>query len=987
LACCALGTWLRIDYALFHHHLRHRASSDAFQYLERAMDLLQRGAVPNMPATIWPPGTSALWAALSAIDPSQQVSAAWNAAASILVMPLTAAAAGLLAGSRAAWIALAIAALHPGFIHYGGFALAEQPFQLAVAIAVYLTLSALVRLESDPEPVKVIARARPRSSVPPSHPVIAVPVTPAATPAVEEPPATPSGPYIQAEVVDAADDEPGRRGRLGPATPGGGSAQGKWFGRFSRAPSAPAKTDEDSAGTKKGFLGRTERGAPTAASAPAPRRSRFADRRLSGPLGRAAGEVRSQPARDPSALKNELAALGAEGNTSRDGTGSRAVPEGRADADGAARAASAAASNEQESAGDVAQSSAAPSGTSGTEAASAPRAGTGTRESADADTGDGASAGARDGARATDAGIGDRASAGARDGARATDADTGDGASAGARDGARATDAGTGDRASAGARDGARATDAGTGDRASAGARDGARGTDAGLARRAGAAKEGGRTANAGANASSEAAESRSGLRESGGFAGLSDEITDSHPTHAPRRTSRSALTGTAQLWIAGAAVGCSWVLASLLRPNALPVAACGAVALLIFSRSALPARALGAALGAALAGVLVLAAAAHRCTATAGGRFCVVSNNVAMNVALGQAGTVYGLEFRDPKHPELTTAWVPPSLLEHGYKGLGQVPASVYDAPGVFRWVAARFGEDPIAYVVRAIGNGFDLFNLGYWPDEFGRYSERTALVVRQAWSAAVFVPALFALFACARRVRRGHTRPAAVFVLGALGGLLLSAALSLGEARYRIPFDGLWIALASAIYAGASSWHEPSFTPAEQLGARRLTLWLQALALCVVVAIGLTHPSLNLGLLVPQRMAALPNRGRSDWATAAGFAAARNPGSAWDAPGNYVWRCHPDCGELRIRLGARRHARQVNVSLDHNDRYRLLFYRGGQLQAYADVPPADGSRPGLQTVRIDVPAPARGGIDVIGVQPLYGDGGYSLGHLSLVQ
>jgi hypothetical protein len=113
--------------------------------------------------------------------------------------------------------------------------------------------------------------------------------------------------------------------------------------------------------------------------------------------------------------------------------------------------------------------------------------------------------------------------------------------------------------------------------------------------------------------------------------------------------------------------------------------------------------------------------------------------------------------------------------------------------------------------------------------------------------------------------------------------------------------------------------------------------------------------------------------------------FAAPRAAGSAWNAPGNYVWRCNPDCGELRLRLGGRRPARHLSLSVDHNDRYRVLFYRGGQLRAYADVPPAQGTTPGLQTARIDVPAPARAGIDAVGVQPLYGDGGYSLGHLIL--
>jgi hypothetical protein len=188
----------------------------------------------------------------------------------------------------------------------------------------------------------------------------------------------------------------------------------------------------------------------------------------------------------------------------------------------------------------------------------------------------------------------------------------------------------------------------------------------------------------------------------------------------------------------------------------------------------------------------------------------------------------VYGLEFRDPQRPELTTTWVAPSLVQHGYQGMRQVPASVYDASGVWSWVGARFAEDPVASAVRAVGNAFDLFNLGYWPDEFGRFSERTALVLRQAWSAAVFVPALFTVCALARRaVGPTPLRPVAIFVLGALLGLTLAAALSLGESRYRIPFDGLWIGLASAAYARASGWYALSTSSRASRSARGIG-WL---------------------------------------------------------------------------------------------------------------------------------------------------------------
>src|SRR5687768_16819367 len=115
LVCLGMGVWLRFDYALGHHHPRHIASSHAGDYLERAQDLLARGADRDLADTIWPPGTSALWAVWSALDSSQELAALGNALASVAVVLLTAACAALLAGARAGWLALALASLHPGF--------------------------------------------------------------------------------------------------------------------------------------------------------------------------------------------------------------------------------------------------------------------------------------------------------------------------------------------------------------------------------------------------------------------------------------------------------------------------------------------------------------------------------------------------------------------------------------------------------------------------------------------------------------------------------------------------------------------------------------------------------------------------------------------------------------------------------------------------------------------------------------------------------
>jgi hypothetical protein len=1179
LACCALGAWLRVDYALFHHHLRHRASSDALLYLERAQELLQRGAVPNLPATIWPPGTSALWAVLSAVDPAQQLTAAWSAAASILVMPLTAAIAGLLAGPRAAWIALAIAALHPGFIHYSGFALAEQPFQLAIAVAMYLTLSALVRLEAEPPAVGVappLARATsaaPRAAVSgdavvgenaaasssgastSSAPnVVRASASPSAAPRSDP---TPTGHYIQAEVVTPYDARSeGRRGKLGPASPGGGSAQGKWFGRFNLKSEPPTPEPELKA-ARRGFIGRGGGGGGGGArdeAATSARRSAFADRGRAEVLGRAgaseaaargdrerAGGSADEPstkragglpfktgssrgavagtaaareawkgeldpkrpagdlvdvdadaararqpadaadeaarkragalplqgggraddaaaasreawkgeldpnrpagdllkseapaaARDPQALADELAgepAAAGDGDSQTDAAARSAFRSGPPDDDAAAAEA---AVEEGDATRAARLRAAAEGGASDSEGATGAEAGdarTSLRTSDAAQSDAGAS---RTGAGSTASATGSAFGASFAIGTGPGDGETREGATGPSRPGAGSTASATGsafgasfatgtgpgdgentmvDRSGVGStRTGGGDADSGLGSGSASSAGDhvhSAATSEHTTAGAAGTARSGDASTSSaiGSGYASTASDPQgaSGLGTSGagGAANLSAAAGSGDGSHAHSanldstadadlhspRIAAHALAGTARLWIAGAAVGCSWGLAALIRPNALPVAAVGAFALLVFSRNVVPSRAVWAALGAATAALLVLGAAANRCTATAAGHFCLVSNNVAMNVALGQAGPVYGLEFHDARHPERTTTWIAPSLVQHGYQGMLQVPASVYDSTGIWSWVADRFTQDPLGYAVRAVGNAFDLFNLAYWPDEYGRYSVRAAFVLRQAWTAAVLIPALFALFTLARRAfGRTPTRPVGIFVLGTLLGLLLSAALSLGESRYRIPFDGLLIGLASATYARMTGWHAPGFIPAEQLGARRWALWLPTLTASIALIIAMTHPSLNLGLLLPQRGAALPNRGRQDWATAADFAVPHAAGSAWNGPGTYVWKCSPDCGELQIRLGGRRRARQVHLSVDHNDRYRVLFYRSGELRAFTDIPPALNTPAGLQSTVIDVPKPARTGFDAIGVQPLYGDGGYSIGHLIL--
>jgi hypothetical protein len=197
-----------------------------------------------------------------------------------------------------------------------------------------------------------------------------------------------------------------------------------------------------------------------------------------------------------------------------------------------------------------------------------------------------------------------------------------------------------------------------------------------------------------------------------------------------------------------GAVVGAAFGLCALFRANALPVFGAGSLAVGLHYLRGRERGALYLAGGVLLALGLVVAAAAQRCTLVAGGHACLISNNLAMNMALGQAGEVYGLNFHESGSALDATGWIPPALLQHGYQGMGRVPATIYDVPGVLRFVWQRLREGPVLFAVRAIGNALDLFSLATWPDDYGALPSRAATVWKQLFFASVLLPAACGVF-----------------------------------------------------------------------------------------------------------------------------------------------------------------------------------------------------------------------------------------------
>jgi len=102
------------------------------------------------------------------------------------------------------------------------------------------------------------------------------------------------------------------------------------------------------------------------------------------------------------------------------------------------------------------------------------------------------------------------------------------------------------------------------------------------------------------------------------------------------------------------------------------------------------------------------------------------------------------------------------------------------------------------------------------------------------------------------------------------------------------------------------------------------------------------------------------------------------KSEGTPWDAPGNIIFSKKG----LWIDLGEYFRAKRMEISLDHNDDYQLLFLNGDLL--LADRVVQRTMRGGLSVHTVDIPAEAAAeGFDKIWLFPLRGDNMYSIGHI----
>jgi hypothetical protein len=436
-------------------------------------------------------------------------------------------------------------------------------------------------------------------------------------------------------------------------------------------------------------------------------------------------------------------------------------------------------------------------------------------------------------------------------------------------------------------------------------------------------------------------------------------------------------------LVVGGAVAGLAWALAFSFRSNALPVAVFAAGWLCVRWARRKRWRAFLAIAGGVAGMLVVFAPLALRCTQLVG-HFCPGACNGPMNVALGHAPEVAGLHFVSVpgESPGGNTWWWPPALGQYAYHGTADVPGSIYSTSHVLTWVKDRFVHNPFEFVVVSVGNALDLFGQTLWPDDYEPLPRRYARVLEQLFLLGVLIPGMAMWGLNVRRMfQRRDIGCTEGFLTATILGVFLVSAVSLGEARYRIPFDAAFILLAARAFAGKDS------TPAPQGRWTRRTLAGVGAALFVAASliVATAHPATRLAarlstvLPVPASRTSAVARALP----ASALATRRADGVPWDADGNFRFRCAPDCPELRVDLGVERHAKSIEVSADHNDRYEVVFRRGGRDVGRVAWGVLEGGD-GLRAVQQRVPAAAvAAGYDTLAIRPLYGDGKYSVGHV----
>jgi len=206
-----------------------------------------------------------------------------------------------------------------------------------------------------------------------------------------------------------------------------------------------------------------------------------------------------------------------------------------------------------------------------------------------------------------------------------------------------------------------------------------------------------------------------------------------------------------------------------------------------------------------AAAGLLmILAPLSVRATILSEGRFCLIANDATRNILLGHYGDIGGARFSDPLRGTVYF-FGSPSCAQKGFSEVVDFQFGVYENEKIMaeamKWITAH----PLDSVLLSFEHLFDLFyGTLAWPSCVSE-TRKWVVLFSEIYLVLILFPACYFVLR--------HLRPMLslradlcgdVLVLMPIVALAIAAFLTLGEPRYRIPFDGFMILLACRAFCG---------------------------------------------------------------------------------------------------------------------------------------------------------------------------------------
>jgi hypothetical protein len=193
----------------------------------------------------------------------------------------------------------------------------------------------------------------------------------------------------------------------------------------------------------------------------------------------------------------------------------------------------------------------------------------------------------------------------------------------------------------------------------------------------------------------------------------------------------------------------------------------------------------------------------ASRCTAANGGHFCRSTNTTEAYFLLGHYDRIGTIEWRDPAKPGEVVTLSNQGALLHGFRTVKVLASAVTDQSTNSEYAWTWIRRNPPSALIVSLEHVWDCFSgTTPWPSLIseqwiGAYAAHFGFI------ALMLLPALIVLLDLLRERRFvGLLRSTELAVASPMLGVCYAAFVTTGQARHRIPWDGIIILLGVQFY-----------------------------------------------------------------------------------------------------------------------------------------------------------------------------------------